>query len=111
VTAEVKFRRLQCLETEDNGQDEVFLQFDGEHLFGIQAIETGQSIELNIVREFNGEALVSLFDEDDIDEDDALGTIVVAESEIGQGVIQEEFTGDDAHYLLFYSVRSADPNH
>jgi hypothetical protein len=110
MTAEVKFLRLQCLETEDNGNDEVFLQFDGTNIFGINDIETGQTLDIGVVRNFNGEATVSLFDEDDIDEDDHLGTIVISEEEIDQGVRTQEFTDDEAHYILFYRVRRADPD-
>ncbi|WP_113700149.1 hypothetical protein [Nonomuraea lactucae] len=105
MTAEVKFVRLQCLETEDNGADEVYLHYNGSHLAGIHDIETGGQWQLDLVKRIDGEALVSLFDEDDIDEDDHLGTIVISESELNQGLRSQTFNLDDANYVLFYRVR------
>ncbi|MEU9236105.1 hypothetical protein [Streptomyces subrutilus] len=108
MTAEVKFVRLECLETEDNGADEVYMHYNGGFMAGIQDIETGGTWNLGVVRNVDGEATVSLFDEDDIDEDDHLGTIIISESEVGLGLRSQSFNGDDANYLLFYRVRPAD---
>ncbi len=105
MTAEVKFVRLQCLETEDNGADELYLHYNGGHLAGIQDVETGGTWQLDLVKRLDGEAFVSLFDEDDIDEDDFLGEIVISESELNQGLRSQEFNLDDALYVLFYRVR------
>ncbi|GGN93746.1 hypothetical protein GCM10011579_092530 [Streptomyces albiflavescens] len=105
MAAEVKFVRLQCLETEDNGADELYLHYNGAHLAGIQDVETGGTWQLDLVKRLDGEAFVSLFDEDDIDEDDFLGEIVISESEMNQGLRQQEFNQDDALYVLFYRVR------
>ncbi|PEE71099.1 hypothetical protein [Bacillus thuringiensis] len=105
---EVKLIRLQCLETEDNGRDEIYMHYNGGHVFpqggDTVDIETGQTKEINISKPIFGEATVSLFDEDDIDEDDHLGTIVISESELNQGLRSQTFNGDDANYILFYRV-------
>ncbi|MEF7495645.1 hypothetical protein [Lysinibacillus sphaericus] len=108
MASDVRFLRLQCLETEDNGRDEIYMHYNGRHMFPQGGdtidIETGQTLDLNLVMPIAGEATVSLFDEDDIDEDDHLGTIVISESELNQGVHSQTFNGDDANYILFYAV-------
>ena len=105
---EVRFVRLQCLETEDNGNDEIYMHYNGSHLYPQGAdtadIATGQTLPMDMNRRIDGEAIVSLFDEDDIDEDDHLGTIVISESELNQGLRSQTFNGDDANYILFYRV-------
>ncbi|MEU9632452.1 hypothetical protein ACFZDB_27340 [Streptomyces luteogriseus] len=108
MTAEVKFVRLECLETEDNGADELYMHYNGGFMAGIQDVETGGTWQLDLFKNVDGEATVSLFDEDDIDEDDSLGTIIISESEVNGGLRTQDFTGDEAHYRLFYRVRPAD---
>ncbi|MEK8144639.1 hypothetical protein NKH18_32135 [Streptomyces sp. M10(2022)] len=43
-------------------------------------------------------------EEDWPDDNDFLGRIAIRESEKGQGMRQQTFTQDDAHYTLHYQV-------
>ncbi|MFD6230528.1 hypothetical protein ACFWFZ_27240 [Streptomyces sp. NPDC060232] len=109
MAAEVRFVRLECLETEDFGNDEAYLHYNGNFLAGIQDISNGQKWQLDLVKPIDGSAVVSLFDEDDIDEDDHLGSILIEESELNQGLRFQSFAGDEANYILFYRVNPLPP--
>jgi hypothetical protein len=49
---------------------------------------------------------VELFDEDDPDQDDNLGRATFRASDAGRGDLTVDFTADEAHYTLTYSVQT-----
>jgi hypothetical protein len=108
MTAEVKLIRLECHRTEDSGNDEIYMNFNGSRVFGIQTFLPGQTHDISRFETIDGQAFVALQEEDDIDSDDFLGSIVIHESELNQGLRTQDFTLDDAHYTLFYRVVPAD---
>jgi hypothetical protein len=101
---EVKLIRMTCQQTEDEGEDELYLLYGGGKVWE-GSMNVGWNATLNITRPIVGEAYIDLFDEDWPDSDDYLGRITVRESEVDQGERTQTFTRDDAHYTLHYKVR------
>ncbi|WP_431040523.1 hypothetical protein ACQUSR_00555 [Streptomyces sp. P1-3] len=104
MTATVRLVRLSCEETEDSGDDEIRMNYNGEVVL-FATMNAGDGTNLNVDRRIDGEAVVDLQEEDFPDDDDFLGRIVIRESEKGQGTRHQAFTLDEAHYTLFYEVR------
>jgi hypothetical protein len=108
MTALVEFMDLVCHKTEDNGDDEIYILFNGSNIYGGEdgeSISQGQSRNLRgSTHPFVGLAHVAMFDEDWPDSDDALGDVTIFESQAGQGVQTAVFNWDDAHYTLTYRV-------
>jgi hypothetical protein len=104
VGTEVRLVRLACLTTEDStGADEAYLNYNGQRVWS-DSINDGESREIGVFRPISGQATVDLFDEDSPDPDDFLGRITISVSELNGGLRSQDFTGDDAHYTLFYRV-------
>ncbi|MFF1698119.1 hypothetical protein ACFVXC_31630 [Streptomyces sp. NPDC058257] len=105
---QVKFYQLRCIETEDNGEDELWVDFRGQRVWGRGDINNGQVINVNngpfsLVN--SGADVVSLWDQDDFDPDDHLGDFHISPAVSGRGEQVAEFRGDGAHYTLTYEVR------
>ncbi|MEU4420229.1 hypothetical protein AB0F81_06355 [Actinoplanes sp. NPDC024001] len=104
----VQLMDLICHRTEDNGNDEIYLVFNGGRVWGGEdghAIAQGQTRDLRgHVLPVNGLSHLALFDEDWPDSDDALGVHEVSEAQAGTGVRTAVFNWDDAHYTLTYRV-------
>ncbi len=98
---------LMCQATQDStGEDEAYINFNGQRVFGPTNINDAQSREIGVFRRFEGQATVDLFDEDSPDADDFLGNLIVSQGEAGQGVKIATFTGSGAHYTMSYEVKS-----
>ena len=98
---------LNCLETEDNwGGDHAYLKVNGILVWGPDRINDNQSRDLAAVGNlpFEGSASIELWDKDDGDPDDHLGTNVAWASKAGAGTQEAYFNQDDANYRLYYQV-------
>ena len=109
----VKFLDLACQLTEDNGNDEVYLNYNGARIWGGDdgvAIGQGGAIDLEHLGNFDVDdiAVLTLHDEDWPDSDDFLGEWRINEGEAGQGIRVATFDRDDAHYTLRYKVGRID---
>jgi hypothetical protein len=96
---------LVCHTTEDSGDDEAYLRVRGERVWGGE-MSNEQEVSLEGVPSinFSRRARIDLYDEDSPDADDHLGTTYARRSHIGQGELEHEFTGDEAHYTLTFRV-------
>jgi hypothetical protein len=100
----VLFDRITCQVTEDWGNDEIYLKFNGfDNLYeGTRSINEGES-EYNLnFSYFSGQATVDLYEEDWPDSDDWLGQITI--NEWDKGGHHQSFAQDGAHYTLYYNV-------
>lgn len=98
---------LACQRTEDSGNDEVYINYNGGRIYGGddgESIAQGQTRTVEGWHFLSGEGTLSLHDEDWPDSDDWLGSWRVTEGEVGQGIRVATFDMDDAHYTLRYEV-------
>lgn len=103
----VTLESLKCYETEDwTGADECRLEVFADGALQPpplrKDLNDGQGWPLNRSYTFNSQVEVKLWDEDSPDADDLLGKVT-----IGTALKSHEtasFTGDDAHYKMWYSV-------
>ncbi|MGW5868652.1 hypothetical protein ACWFRJ_41620 [Streptomyces sp. NPDC055239] len=105
---QVMFYQLRCIETEDDGEDEAWVDFRGQRVWGRGDINNGDVINVNNgpFRLVNSDAdVVSIWDQDDLDPDDHLGDFLISAAVSGRGEQVAEFRGDGAHYTLTYEVR------
>jgi hypothetical protein len=102
----VRLVRLSCEETEDDGADEVYMNWNGERMLYTTEMYVGDWVDLEEYRPVSGEAVVDLQESDWPDDDDFLGRIIIKESEADQGERNQAFRRDGAHYTLVYEVRS-----
>ncbi|GAB4173497.1 MAG: hypothetical protein Fur006_02870 [Coleofasciculaceae cyanobacterium] len=102
---QLKLIALECIETEDSGEDEAYLRVKGVKVWG-RSINSGQTADLSGLPliSFNRRARIELYDEDWPDADDLLGITYAIRSHIGQGEIEYNFTDDDANYKLTFEV-------
>lgn len=103
MSATVLLTKLACQRTQDNSEDEAYLNYNGERVWGPEDMNDGWGKDIGVQRPIFGKADVDLFDQDDFDADDHLGRITIREEERGQGDRSQEFTRD-ANYTLFYRV-------
>lgn len=100
---------LHCHETEDWGNDEVYLVVLGMVRWGKTSMNENDTQDLTTVGliRFNKRARIDLYDGDAgyiIDDDDHLGTTYARRSEVGEGEQERLFTGSGARYTLTYQV-------
>lgn len=98
---------LACQLTEDSGNDEVYINYNGGRVYGGNdgvSIAQGQTRAVEVWQFLSGEGTMSLHDEDWPDSDDWLGSWRVTEGEAGQGIRVATLSGDDARYTLRYEV-------
>ena len=101
----VTFQRITCRETQEWFSDEPYLLYNGLPLAGpFSDVDEGESRNINKLRTLSGQATVDLFESDSPDADDFLASIMISESEAGQGQQARELKGDGARYTLFYVV-------
>src|SRR5262245_56880130 len=103
IMANLRLISLECIETEDAGDDEAYLRVKGIKAWGgeINSGETADLSGLPLIH-FNRRARIQLFDEDWPDSDDLLGTTYALRSHVDQGDIEYRFTDDDAEYALTF---------
>ena len=101
----LKLKSLHCIETEDNwGADDAYIKVNGVLVWGPTKINDNQSHTLNVDVNFADNAAIELFDKDDADPDDHLGTNVAWAAHAGQGEKTVYFNADDCNYRLIYLV-------
>ena len=104
---------LHCHETEDWGNDEVYLVVLGTVRWGKVSMNENDTQDLTTVKliPFNKRARIDLYDGDTgyiIDDDDHLGTTYARRSEAGAGEREHLFAGSGARYTLTYQVLNVD---
>ena len=77
---------------------------NGQHVWGPEKINDNQWREVNLDFPFTSQAIIELYEKDDADPDDYLGTWPARAEERGQGEIRAFFNADDCHYEMFYEV-------
>jgi hypothetical protein len=98
-------KNLHCIETEDNfGADHAYIIVNGQKVWGPTKINDDQWRDINIDIPFSTTASVELWEQDDVDPDDYLGTCVARVQELKKGEKRGYFSADDARYELFYEV-------
>jgi hypothetical protein len=106
---QVKFYTLRCIETQDSSEDELWVDFRGQRVWGRGDINKGEvrhHVNPNPFTMAGSDAdVISLWDKDDLDPDDHLGDHIVRTSSSGRGEQVAHFTGDGAHYTLSYEVK------
>ncbi|MFE7930378.1 hypothetical protein ACFU6S_16880 [Streptomyces sp. NPDC057456] len=104
---------LECLTTEDSGQDELYMTANGQRFWpssGVFSMSNGDGapnqapMHEERILPPGGSVHIELFDEDDIDQDDNLGGVTIREFDAGHGDLVHEFTSDEANYRLTYHV-------
>jgi hypothetical protein len=108
--ATLTLKRLQCLEQEDwTGDDDIEIVVNGRAVWR-NAMDTNQTRNLgDIAVEFTGTAQVKLM-EKDWEGDDNLGNLTVSDGYSAAAERVATFTGDDAHYKLWFTVNAAASN-
>lgn len=98
-------KNLHCFETEDNwGADDAYIIVNGSRVWGPVKINDNQWKDINATVKFDSHAVIELYEKDDADPDDYLGTWVARSEEKGRGEIRAFFNADDCHYEMFYTV-------
>lgn len=118
ANATLKIVRLRCDEPDDSLTDEVKMQQDGRQVWpntgdGFFSMSTGNEVPIDLTLPFTDVTRISLFDDEDIGQDDRLGFVDIRRSEAGPtGVSLERnkpIEGQESRYTLFYKVRRDDP--
>lgn len=98
-------KTLTCYETEDNwGADHAYIKVNGETIWGPVKINDNEDRNVDTDVAFTSKAIIELWDKDDHDPDDHLGTHVARKSELGKGEREANFRGDDSNYRLIYEA-------
>ncbi|MER7487604.1 hypothetical protein ABTY20_17165 [Streptomyces sp. NPDC126497] len=105
MALQVHFAILHCYETEDSGEDECVLRWNG-HEFWSGQMKGGRDRNTDSFQLFPNSptGIVSLTDQDSPDEDDHLGAHAIRRDELGQGWHRAWFQSDEANYHLDYEV-------
>lgn len=103
--ARLRLHTLECIQTEDSGEDEAYLKVRGNTVWGGQ-MNNGWTADLQGLPEiyFYRRASIALYEEDSPDADDYLGRTYAVRSQINQGEIEFFFAEDEANYRLTYEV-------
>lgn len=101
----LRLKTLTCYETEDNwGSDDAYIKVNGETVWGPVKINDNQDRTVNKDISFTNKTTIELWEKDDLDPDDHLGTHVAWASEAGKGEQDARFNQDDSNYRLIYEV-------
>ncbi|MCX2729234.1 hypothetical protein OOZ19_03200 [Saccharopolyspora sp. NFXS83] len=94
-----------CHETSDGfGSDDLFINFRGERVFGVQQIDEGQTINPGTVSNFSVKGLVDFWERDSGSDNDYLGGFWVHRNQVGQGELNAQLSGDDSNYAVNYEI-------
>lgn len=105
--AQLRLISLTCYETEDNwGSDHAYILVNGNKVWGPTRINDNQRRDLTGVQPipFTTRAEIELWEKDDLDPDDFLGTSIARAARAGKGELRAYFDLDDARYRLIYEV-------
>ncbi|MCT4355630.1 hypothetical protein M5362_21060 [Streptomyces sp. Je 1-79] len=103
--ATVTINQVNCLETTDGlGADDLYINIDGNRVFGVQQIDTGEEAAVGASKTFGTKAKVSLWEYDSGSEDDLIGSFFAHSSQAGEGEHAVALTGDGSRYDVFYTV-------
>ncbi|MFE5512388.1 hypothetical protein ACFQ9J_17600 [Streptomyces sp. NPDC056529] len=97
--------QVHCLETTSgSGADDLYINIDGNRIFGVQQIDSDEGLDINVSRDFTTKAKVSLWEYDHVSGDDLIGSFYAHSSQVGDGQHAEALTGDGSRYDVFYTV-------
>ena len=103
--ATLRLKAIVCFETEDNwGADDAYIRVNEVTVWGPTKINDNQGMAINVDVAFTTSASISLWDKDDADPDDNLGTHVAWAAEAGKGEITASYNADDCNYRIVYEV-------
>ena len=112
---QLRLLAIVCHEANDNNdrspcswltRDEPYLAADGGRVWGPVDMQDGDERSLRTVpgQPFRRSIDLALFDADQPDPDDHLGTVRIGRDALGAGVQTATFTGGGAHYTVTYEV-------
>ena len=103
-----------CLQTEDSGEDEIYITLNDKRVWGPISINEGgkdSTKTINIKKLFANRIIIRLYDEDSgvFEDDDYLGKLTVKSSHADPNGKERDhtFRRDDAEYRLTYRVFAA----
>ncbi|MDX2291824.1 MULTISPECIES: hypothetical protein [Streptomyces] len=106
----LRIESLRCIKPSEEISDEVVLKRDGRRVWpgGDDGMQMTSGTEAQIGHDIlfgnSPEAVIVLFDQDDLGSDDNLGTVIVNENEAGIGLRTAEITTPGSRYTLTYRV-------
>ncbi len=105
LDATLVLEKIFCRRTEDSETDQIYIKVNGDKVWGPYDMKAGNlyNVYQNIPVKIGDKVKIELFDHDSLDPDDNLGKEVI---NVNFGEDKVEFTGDDAFYLLFYSIEN-----
>jgi hypothetical protein len=110
--ARLRLIRLDCHETSEFGEDEIFLQVSDGTRYprggGVWDIDDNESRQIDPSGRgilFMDDRLdVYVWEDDDTSRNDKIGHIQISETLRGRGLQKVSMTGDDSRYTLYYEV-------
>lgn len=103
--ATLTIHSVVCHETSDGfGADDLFINFRGERIFGVQQIDEGQTINPGTVANFSVKGQVDFWERDSGSDNDYLGGFWVHRNQVGQGELSAQLSGDDSNYAVNYEI-------
>jgi len=101
---------IECVTTEDAGTDETFLTVNGVNVWEFdmdpgQAETIDQWFCLGPKPGMSVPQIVKIWETDDLDPNDLLGTLKVSSQTETSGVVVRHFYKSPAHYILEYEIR------
>ena len=105
----LRIHAVTCHETSDGfGADDLFINFRGERVFGVQQIDAGQTINPGVNAFFFIRGGVDFWERDSASDNDYLGGFIVHRNQISKGELTAQLSGDDSDYTVTYQVLADD---
>lgn len=103
--ATLRIISLKCNRQEDStGDDDTYIEINNSGQFWKARFDDGQSRSINKDFDFVSRADIRLYEYDDYDPNDYLGSHVATRDEAGQGEKSVNFSNSGASYDLIYVV-------
>lgn len=106
---QLTLKSIKCIRQEDNiGSDHPYIKVGGKKVWGPKRMKKGDTRSLGDLKvSFTDTDMIELWEEDDLDPDDHLGTNAIVDGTlVGAGDVKFTFKEDDAHYFIMGEVQS-----